>query len=402
MNISKLTDRLRRKKPSEEPAWRYGGSISVIEHKIQERHDFIRPAGNTVIIDPIISLKDDDRSIEDKLQAAGANTGNMLFVDAVKSQVAYKDIIWFNGRKLHGFEVYGGAVAIMPASNFLNPGSDHMIDVMKDLYAHTTCNITMAGLGAQSSAEYDTPKKLVAALGENKITFFRKAAQRAVSLGVRGEFTAQCLEEMGIHNYRIIGCPTAYQYLDGVYRERPRPTAEKTMISVTGRSEAESRLLEIGIRSGSELIMQMSTEIPGLTPHDTAFPTCKASASRYAKYIKEHGHIFFDMDKWNDYLTSQGFTFAYGSRFHGNMAALRCGIPALWITHDSRTSELVKALSLPNIPISEAAKYRYAEDLIEHCDYSRFYKAYPKMVKEYVQYLNENGISHRYDLTETE
>ncbi|MBQ7991155.1 MAG: polysaccharide pyruvyl transferase family protein [Oscillospiraceae bacterium] len=398
MNIKRFLPRLRKASPAPEPAWTFNGSQAVTEAKIAERHDFIKPAGNTVVIDPIISLKDDESPIGDKLRAAGANTGNMLFVSAVKEQVDIKDVIWFNGRKLHGYEVYGGAVAVIPASNFLNPGSDSMIDAMKSLYEHTKCNITMAGLGAQSSSEYDTPKKLVEALGENKITFFRRAAQRAVSLGVRGEFTAECLEIMGIHNYRIIGCPTAYRTLDGSFAPLPAPSAQKTLISVTGRSEHESRLLEMGMRSRSEMIMQMATEIPDLTPVDTAFPGCKASVEQYNKYVSKHGHIFFDMDKWNRYLRESGFTFAYGSRFHGNMAAFRSGIPALWLTHDSRTSELVQTLHLPHIPISKAAKYKYAEDLLEFCDYSSFAKNSKKLTEEYVRYLEENGISHKFRL----
>ena len=52
------------------------------------------------------------------------------------------------------------------------------------------------------------------------------------------------------------------------------------------------------------------------------------------------------------------------------MEALRNGIPALWITHDSRTAELTKYLHLPNISISDISKIKNLEELLEYCDYT--------------------------------
>lgn len=40
---------------------------------------------------------------------------------------------------------------------------------------------------------------------------------KVASIGVRGEFTAECLSLLGVHNIRIIGCPSFYKYLDGKY-----------------------------------------------------------------------------------------------------------------------------------------------------------------------------------------
>lgn len=35
-------------------------------------------------------------------------------------------------------------------------------------------------------------------------------SERTNTIGVRGAFTAECLDLMGIHNYRIIGCPSMF------------------------------------------------------------------------------------------------------------------------------------------------------------------------------------------------
>lgn len=95
-------------------------------------------------------------------------------------------------------------------------------------------------------------------------------------------------------------------------------------------------------------------------------------------------------------MQEEDFTFSFGSRFHGNMSALRNGIPALWVTHDSRTSELVQTLKLPHITLSEFNEINNMKKLVEYCDYTEFYKAYKGLSAEYVKFLDENNLNHRF------
>ncbi|MBP5581993.1 MAG: hypothetical protein J6X85_09460, partial [Ruminococcus sp.] len=202
-------------------------------------------------------------------------------------------------------------------------------------------------------------------------------------------------------NYRIIGCPTCFKYMDGVYKELKAPSAERTIFTATGKNKGESGIVRFGMDNGSEMLMQMPTEMPqilsGGIPDDKMFekalPGLGYTKEEYIEYVKAHGHIFFDMDKWNEYMKEQDFTFSYGSRFHGNMSALLNGIPALWITHDSRTVELVDTLKLPHITLDEFSRVKSMDELIEKCDYTGFYKAYGKLCGEYRLFLEENGLA---------
>lgn len=380
----------------------FKGSEQVIE-KQREKYN---AQYETVVINPIKSATDAaDISFEKKMEFIGNNTGNMLFVSAVKEQVNYKSEIWFNGFDLNRLEQQGNVSAIIPASNFIIAGSDNLVDSMRAMYEKTTCPITMVGLGAQAYAPYNTPRKLVERLSENKISFFKMAAERAVSLGIRGEFTAECLEIMGIKNYRIIGCPTCYKYFDGIYKELKKPTANKPIFTITGKNKGESGIFEFGMKNNATLLMQMITEFPqllyGVDDIDDElfnknFPEINVSKEDFIKFIKSNGKIFFDMDKWNSYMQEQDFTFSFGSRFHGNMSALRNGIPALWVTHDSRTSELVQTLKLPHITLSEFNEINNMKKLVEYCDYTEFYKSYKGLSAEYVKFLDENNLNHKF------
>jgi hypothetical protein len=237
------------------------------------------------------------------------------------------------------------------------------------------------------------------------ISYFKNLSERAASLGVRGEFTAQCLEEMGIHNYRIIGCPSAFKYMDGIYKKVKKANTENVMFTVTAGSNYERKILELGMSVNAKWIMQMLTEMPevaleGKIPDEKwmqiRFPGIKLTPEQLKEYMEQNAKMFFRINDWQDYYAKENFTFAFGSRFHGNMSALRSGIPALWITHDSRTSELVNTLHLPHIDIKTLNNINRVEELIDLCDYEDFYKNYESLTKEYIKFLDENNLNHKF------
>ena len=71
-------------------------------------------------------------------------------------------------------------------------------------------------------------------------------------------------------------------------------------------------------------------------------------------------------------------------------------MPALWITHDSRTAELVKSLHLPHITQETFSEVQSPQQLIEYISYTDFFKNYPNLFKNYIEYLTENHINFQY------
>ncbi len=361
-----------------------------------------------LFLNPIIRLKDctSQDSLEYHMQCAGNNTGNQVFIEAVRQQVHINGETWTHAEKIKSFSPEN-TVAVMPCANYIIEGPMPYIHVLTDMYICTNIPIVPIGLGAQSSQAGNTPRKLVRRLSQHVITWLKIASEQTVSLGIRGNFTAECLDLLGIHNYRVIGCPSLYHSLDGNFPILPAPSAKKTLFTTTAKSNEEAKLLQMAINSNSKWIYQMMTEYPEILYNDEypdaeilklKFPGLNVKPQTLKEYVMKNANIFFNMDEWNTYLQKEQFTFAYGSRFHGNMMALRNGIPALWITHDSRTEELTDTLHLPHISIEQAIKYRTPKKLIPYCDYTEFYKAWPKLVHEYVSFLEENHINHKFTL----
>ena len=225
---------------------------------------------------------------------------------------------------------------------------------------------TLVGLGAQASFD-EMPKEVISRLSSKQKYFFKLASEHTVTIGVRGEFTAECLKEMGIHNVEVIGCPSFYQYSEN-YPELQQPTLDKVLYTA---EQSKKRVYDLAAQTNSVLICQHNGD---------------------SEHIAGKAYYFDDFKEWNRFIVNGNFTFAFGSRFHGNMMALRNKVPTVWVAHDWRTLELVRYLGLPYINYNDEKfkNMKHVEELVEYCDYSEVYKRYPKLYKKYCGFIRKN------------
>lgn len=357
---------------------------------------------NTVVVNLLAALdRNLDKSIHEKVHFAGDNTGNLLFVDSMKKQLDYAKEIWINPVALKDVE---HPAVVIPASNFIIEGGESLLEKMEIFLDNTDCPVTMAGLGAQAQ-NGESPKELVAKLSETKKRVFKKLSERAVTIGVRGEYSAQCMEEMGIHNVRVIGCPSYYFRDKKSYRVKI-PSMRNTQMTVTPGNAKETGILETGYKLDSHWMMQMTSELPEVAFEHTeltaewakqiakTFPRCDIYPEDIWAYMRARAHIFFTKEEWDAFYDKEDISFAFGSRFHGNMAAFQNGIPALWIVHDQRTEELTNTLYLPSIDYRTFENLRYEEELLEYCDYREYEKHYGELYDKYLAFLKENNLKY--------
>lgn len=361
---------------------------------------------NTIILNPMpINVQGD--MLEQKFRRVGGNSGNLIFYEAVKEEINYSDIINVTATRE---DVSKDSRIIVPSSNFLcHVDNPIFFERFVKFFDEIDNPITFCGLGAQSTKELNTPKKLVNSLLPIQIEFFKKLSERSVAIGVRGEFTADCLEQMGITNVRIIGCPSFYRYLDGQYPEIKKPTKDYVQVTYTPGTVERSKILKLGLKNKCAWVVQEMGEFPktiticsreNISPIWLArkVPMLFFDGTKVLNYSKDYSKIFWDVNEWNKFYAENEISFAFGTRFHGNMAALRNGVPALWVTHDSRTKELAEFLKLPNISIKDFSKINSIEEMFDYCDYSNLRSNYKKMCENYISYLDENELNHKYKI----
>lgn len=362
---------------------------------------------NTVIVNLLAALnRNQDKSVTEKMRYAGANTGNIIFTEALKEQLNYTEEIWINPQAL---KKISKPSVIIPSANFIAPGNDSLMEALQRFLDNTQCPVTMAGLGAQARLE-TTPKEVVSKLSDLQINVFKKISERTKTIGVRGEFSAECLNLIGIKNIRIIGCPSFY-FRRGNHSFRLKiPSMKCPQMTITPGHRKECKLLELGIRSDSFWIMQMMTELPAIAFEQTNWDLSVANSIRHTfsgshfsskkiwSYMKQKAKIFFNKSSWDDFYQKNDISFAFGSRFHGNIQAFRNAVPSLWVVHDTRTAELVKTLYLPSINYEQLKKIKFPQELLEYCDYREYETHYDELYTQYLNFLSENNLEYKKEL----
>lgn len=357
------------------------------------------------VIRPKSEREDDSCGGVEQIRRCGQNTGNVCFVDAVSDQLDRADAV-----DVYKVASYGEkAVFVFPGSTWINKNND-MLKACFIPIENKDIQVAVIGLGIQGTS-YETASDIVSGLQKETITALKILSEHSASIGVRGELTAEVLEKLGIHNYKIIGCPSFYE----PYRKRQMKvctdsdySSQRVVFGMTPRAGNvnEHMAIELAYREENQLILQMMSDLP-LTIFenldieqqriDKAFSGLKLLPCELKAYIREKGRIFYSRKSWSEYLQEEEIVFAWGSRFHGNMMAFSNGIPALWIMHDGRTKEMIEAMGLPFITYGQLEKIKSVEELIEIPQYDgEFWKRYREMARQYVVFLNENSIEHTF------
>lgn len=357
----------------------------------------------TVFVNSILPF-DQSAGIIPRLDACYTNTGNLVWHEKCKKEIDYDyEVELCNFSK--GLE---DCVLVVPVANIINPYESVFSKRLRCLL-DVKAQIVLIGVGVQADRYLNTPKKILEAIPKSKIRLLRQIADKSISIGVRGGIAADCLEKMGIHNYKIIGCPSFYSsMLQSKKIVMPSAKLQKVCINVTGGGKNDHRILELVLKSGlnSRLIMQGVRDMPEVRYEnrnmtkgklEKSLPNIAADVKSVEKYWKKNGKIFFGLSEWEKYISEEEFTFSFGTRLHGNMLQFLMGVPSLWIIHDSRTKEIVDLLKLPYITEKKLEKIRYVEEIMEKCLYEKeFYENFYRLRHEYIRFLDENRVKHNF------
>ncbi|MDO5323840.1 MAG: polysaccharide pyruvyl transferase family protein [Clostridia bacterium] len=106
---------------------------------------------------------------------------------------------------------------------------------------------------------------------------------------------------------------------------------------------------------------------------------------------------FVSARSWIDFLAGHA-DFAFGSRIHGNLAALLAGVPALLISCDLRTRELARYHGLPFVAGEALRGDEDVRELYAAADFSEPGRRHPENFRRFVDFLDANGIENIYSI----
>ncbi|MEW1721960.1 polysaccharide pyruvyl transferase family protein [Streptomyces sp. NPDC093109] len=339
----------------------------------------------------------------------GTNSGNLLFSDAAhKILLTDRTEVTSNGlrtvasaeRAQQINEEYD--VFVVPLANAFRPTFSPSLDRLSNLIEQLTIPVVVLGVGAQAGDDYDTER--LKAIEPSVKRFMRAVLERSASVGVRGELTASYLRELGFHEVETIGCPSMFLYGDTFPTLRDPGTFDADSRIAINLSAQAIRVGDLAglARHAHERFPHLTYYAQNLVDAETLFWGDTSAASgvhdvlprRLTHPLLQENKVRVPLEPrtWMDELAEQDFS--YGTRIHGNIAALLAGTPAVVLAHDSRTLELCRYFGIPHRMLAGLPGDVHPEELYEQADFSGLADGHKERFGRFKDFLDKNSLEN--------
>ncbi|GHA85436.1 membrane-anchored protein [Algimonas arctica] len=341
-------------------------------------------------------------STQKLLKIAGENSGNFMFQYAADRLLGGEHV--FVGESGIAYTntgaTSGASHLIVPSANHFRIGAD-----WSGLVAYingTGLPSVLLGLGAQApkidgvgdefmQKMLDTPELQELA---------RCLIETSTLITVRGEFSKDVCAAFGLPKTLPLGCPsllinpnktlgqTVQKKIDSAIVKMRDTGAVKLAFTAASPFEIMhsykldiERVLFDHTKRMNGIYIQQSGGLDTVAFCMRRFEEVKLSAAlsfrsildpessleSFFDYMKDRARIFWDVDTWMAGV--RPFDICIGTRLHGNMAALAADVPGIVITHDARTSELVKTMCLPYLDAKHCVEGATFEEMLGHVQF---------------------------------
>ncbi len=334
----------------------------------------------------------------------GDNSGNLIFLEASQRLLTTRT----QAVDVDRFVIDPGAADrinerydayVIPLANAFRPSYEANLIRLTRLIERLRIPVVVLGVGAQATVREDASR--LAPIAASVRAFVSAALDRGPSIGVRGEFTAGYLASLGFRDVEVIGCPSLFR--DGAAL---RVTKRRPALDATARVALN---VSPYVGAMGPLVARHVTRYPNLTyvPQDldalerlltgsAADDTTAADPIPrhidHPLYRRDAVRFFVDTATWIDGLRDADV--AFGSRIHGNIAAILAGTPAIVLAHDSRTLEIARWFALPHHVLADLPPDTDVADLYAAADYGPFHAALPDRFARFSAYLAAHGLGH--------
>ena len=317
------------------------------------------------------------------LDRSGINFGNMLFTKACHSQLRDTHHLGFHFDPDKTRERFD-AIAI-PAANWINTTEDW--GWFADILEKTALPVTLIGLGTQISRAAQIDQ-----ISKGTVRFLEVVKNLSSSIGVRGNYSAQVLSDLGFNNVEVLGCPSMFykaqtpSVRDIEWRSDLRLAISPTRYffpasESSNGTDPQRNLYRFALQNGSRIYYQSERfEVQLLNRESIEEAEVEKALDYYGfstqnelfSKIRAQGLYHSDLEHWIKDIKKDDLY--VGTRIHGAVAATLAGTPSLLLTHDTRTQELAEVMHLPHCPLSEFdyTQLKEPKSLKHLVDYSTF------------------------------
>jgi hypothetical protein len=336
----------------------------------------------------------------------GSNVGNLLF-----SNASYR-LLQTDGTEVVVGSIRGGRAeaerinatadhVVIPLANAFRLSYAETLDRMSETIEALKVPVTILGVGAQ--LRLDGKAGRLEGVKGTVARFVRAVLDRSPSIGVRGELTEAYLRGLGFREVEPIGCPS-------VFLRGPGLRIEKGVDELTPSSRISLNLSPY-VRGLGPIVERHTARYPNLrytAQHREALGMLLGRRRRGAQLTGDQSALpthpdhplvrdgrtsfFVDPEPWIRYLG--GFDYSFGTRIHGNIAALLAGTPATVLAHDSRTLELARFYDIPFRTMQQVGSDTDAAELYAEADFTAFNAGHQERFDLLAGFLGRHGLHH--------
>jgi hypothetical protein len=347
----------------------------------------------------------------DKVGVFAGNIGNVLFSDSVTKAVSAPGVEVVSNSIITERKIVNDAYVkaideqfdslVLPFANAFRPEFKQQLDTMASVIRQIDMPVTVVGIGAQhalSSDEFTFPEEF----DETVKGFVGAVLDKSASIGVRGQLTKDYLKGLGFgdSDVDVIGCPSLYATSKPAVVEKKVVELRPDSALAVNVTPSIHRMGEILMHNYSRYpnmiyVPQAREDLTLMMYGESVRPKHDPNMPTYWDHpMFQHNRMRFFLDgrTWIEFMVEQEF--AFGTRLHGNIAALIAGTPAYLLAHDSRTLELAEYHEIPHELGRESAADSDVTDFYEKADFTAFNAARQDRFDTYLKFLERNGIDH--------
>lgn len=285
----------------------------------------------------------------------------------------------------------------IPLANAFRPKFARHLGRLTQLVSRLRIPVVVVGVGVQAE---DNPMEELGSIHSLVREFCATVLDRSESIGVRGQFTAEYLDALGVRRVDVIGCPSMFYW--GNEMPAPRLPERFSDASVSfnwgfddrGIFSAGALLLErlIATQRSVTYFSQVDDEAKAFLygGDHCAYVQAMAGVDRLALEFPADVHL------WIRSLAEKDFTI--GSRIHGSVASLLAGVPTLLMTHDCRVTELARYFNLPSLPLVSLDEPGFdLSRALDGVQWDSHLSVHAERLASYIAFLDKNGICHNFD-----
>jgi len=226
--------------------------------------------------------------------------------------------------------------------------------------------------------------------------FLSVLSEKSKLIGVRGNYSADILNKLGIKNVKVVGCPSYFENGPARYVTKKQWDADRVITTATFFNKGlphtshilqdELYFINLLFLGGNALSSSMS-----ITARPFNTDEIVNSLHLLAKAMAGRLEFFSDLNKWGEFFRSNDHCLTIGTRLHSGIFSINSGVPAMVTNPDSRARETCEYLKIPYDPtIGSNSDIR---QIFESLDLDTMNNAYPALYSEFLNYLETHGLS---------